>query len=296
MFLNKIKASFIELGGEDYSHHWFQYTNLFRYGNFMDRDELVKSAWFVFCEKILIYVNKKWRTNAIQANTHLSDVCTVSDEAYAYQVARTNLHFWMKKMFVRTHTGVCDWKEIGPFEFDAKGQKRMDSFEEGPGLEYESGDRRNKNRVGNNGDKAVHGANRHRQEDDDTYDEDEDDDVENGQNQKKKKYAAINNALTDEEVDCINDDQEVTPDKEKEKDRINKQEYYTCFSILLKAKRSNKEDWMSWDQAYKAYIGKPKQMKPSARLSVASSISSKSKDDGLNAAEEVVDDIEFESW
>jgi hypothetical protein len=51
----------------------------------------VKKGWVIFCDYILEQVNQKWSDKMIKSNRHVSEVITVSDEAYAILILKSNL-------------------------------------------------------------------------------------------------------------------------------------------------------------------------------------------------------------
>lgn len=78
-------------------HHWFNYKEFFRTCNFDDTEDDIKEAWFFFCEHIMVEVNKNWKNSMLRSNTLMSEVCTLSDEAFARTVLETDLLYWIKK-------------------------------------------------------------------------------------------------------------------------------------------------------------------------------------------------------
>lgn len=97
---------YVSLGAEHHCSHWYSLIQNFRQGNYNNAKTVVQIAWKQFCENILVQVNKNWKNKIVRANTLMSDVCSVSDEAFAYQVARTNIFFWMKKIHTRKTNNV----------------------------------------------------------------------------------------------------------------------------------------------------------------------------------------------
>jgi hypothetical protein len=279
--------------------HWFYYVNLLRFGNFNDKDFEVKNAWYDFCENILVFVNKNWRTKAIRANSYLSDVCTVSDEAYAYQVARTNMHFWMKKMYYRDsckiHTrkvAESEWEEIEPFSYDKNGQRVQEdtvSHRKLPGKKKFTGEE-DEEVYGDEDDNEDGNEERiglvNSKEDNEEEEGEDEDELNEVQMVKRISARNINQDASKSEGGLIDLDLE-----HKSKDKIDKQAYYLCYSILLNAKRTSKEDWMSWDKGFKACIGRKIYLQK-GRSSTSSTISSKSKD----SVEEDTVDVDFEAW
>ena len=87
-----------EKKGEEFIF-WFMYIYEFRQGNFKDVDEKCKLAWYLFCDKILVHVTRKWKQKGIREAKLVSEVCFVSDEAYAYEIGNTNMYFWMQQYY-----------------------------------------------------------------------------------------------------------------------------------------------------------------------------------------------------
>jgi hypothetical protein len=78
-------------------HHWFNYKDDFRTCNFDDAEEEIKDAWYFFCDHVMVEVSKNWKNSLIRSNTVMSEICTVSDEAFASTVLDTDLLHWIKK-------------------------------------------------------------------------------------------------------------------------------------------------------------------------------------------------------
>lgn len=102
------KDLFINAVNDDERKHiWYIYVNFFRVGRFSEANEVVQQAWFHFCGDILVHVNKQWNCKMTQANKLVSEVCTVSDEAFALQIGKTQMAFWISK-YVSKEEGLED--------------------------------------------------------------------------------------------------------------------------------------------------------------------------------------------
>jgi hypothetical protein len=290
---------FLKLGSDQYRAHWFIYVNYFRIGNFNEARKDIKDAWFHFCGNILPQLNKNWKSKVVQSNKLLSDVCTVSDEAYAYQIGKTNIHFWMKRLYYKQHQRFIDWQELEPlnpkrFRNQSSGMNEgLDAFKEGKhgGARAEEFDESEDEKEGDDDDvgNSFEDANAGSEDEDADNNEDEDEDGYGAKKVLKKKK----HVDSDHQHDANNlEDREVGV--ELAKDKIDSKAYYACYHVLYNQKLSNLDAWRSWDTAYKNCIAIPKHQKQRTTPSVASSsLSSESKE------ELIVDEtheIHFEKW
>jgi hypothetical protein len=287
------------LGSDQYRAHWFIYVNFFRIGNFNDATKDVKDAWFHFCGNILPQLNKNWKSKVIQSNKLISDICTVSDEAYAYQIGKTNIHFWMKRLYYKQHQRFIDWQEFEPLN-----PKQLGNHRAGKQGIYQGRD------AFKDGKHSIAAAD---DDDDDTEDVDDDDVVDNFEdahdanededaeiNDDEDGYGAKKILQKKKHVDSENqNDSNNLEDREfgveLAKDKIDSKAYYACYHVLYNQKLSNLDDWTSWDTAYKNCVAMPKQQKKRTAPGVASSsLSSESKEQELIVDE--THEIHFEKW
>jgi hypothetical protein len=76
---------------------WFKHLDSFCKGTFQNAKEEVKKGWVIFCDYILEWVNQSWSNKMIKSNKHVSEFITVSDEAYAILVSKSNLMSWITR-------------------------------------------------------------------------------------------------------------------------------------------------------------------------------------------------------
>jgi hypothetical protein len=80
--------------------NWYEFVDKFRDGHYDAASNETKLSWYVFCDNILPTVAKKaWKSNLVRANSLLSDTVSISDEAYAILVCKSNLPQWISKLF-----------------------------------------------------------------------------------------------------------------------------------------------------------------------------------------------------
>jgi hypothetical protein len=113
------------------SKHWFNHIEWFHIDHIEIHDQDTKDAWFVFCEFMLVAVNKNWKNKQTRSNAYVSDVCTASDEAFAMVIGLTNMENWIKKLQTTKNSKV---KEIvagkPPDEVEGDGENDQDEQED----------------------------------------------------------------------------------------------------------------------------------------------------------------------
>lgn len=95
---------------------WFVHIGVFRVGTFTDAKEATQEAWIQFCQHIMELVNKKWKEKIVKENSLMSDICTVSDETFAYEVGNNRIGHWVQK-YLKKKNGVST-KEKSNEDYD----------------------------------------------------------------------------------------------------------------------------------------------------------------------------------
>lgn len=76
---------------------WVEYCRQFRVGKFEHAEDKIKKAWIYYCERFLPKINKTWEDKSLRANKIMSEVITVSDEAYLELILENKLEFWISQ-------------------------------------------------------------------------------------------------------------------------------------------------------------------------------------------------------
>jgi hypothetical protein len=100
-----IKDQYARDGGVATEDHWFSYVKEFRAGFYEEASDVVQNAWVTYVDNILGNVNRQWKSSMSRSNTNVSDIVTVSDEAYAMMVSQLDILTWIEKGFSQAKEG-----------------------------------------------------------------------------------------------------------------------------------------------------------------------------------------------
>ena len=258
---------------------WFVHVNYFRVGHFSNASIVVQSAWIQFCKSILVHVNKTWKDNLTQQNKLVSSVCTVSDEAFAIQVGKTDMHSWLQKYVEKkkpSYSRVVT--NIHPLPYSTNSTLPLANASDNDDDDDDTAPIK-----GTNGGEGLGDENEEDNENDDIRNDDvADDDA--GADEENEDGG---DAEPDDNQDGDNKGEDNSKDRKKN-DRINETEYYQLFNHLSSMKEHNPEDWLSWDNGYKITIEEAGNNSSSSRTASNSSVPSQ-----INIAAPV---IKFEDW
>lgn len=265
---------------------WFVYINYFRVGEFDNAPKFLQDAWCQFCQHILMFVNKKFNCKVTQLHTAVSQVCSISDEAFAMEIGNTHMCHWIYHYINRKDkSNQYVPVNINPIEYDDDYFKKGNSSYGTPADEDDDDDETNKIGVADNVDANNDNEDdNHDDDEDDNHDDEDDDEDDNNEDQdiEDKDTEGKQQNTFDACDDKVKDDQ-------KQYNKLITQSYYANCSKLQKIKTNKYEEWMSWDNGFRRYINKAK---------VPSEVDVTEKENGVIAGSDHYDaiEVEYEPW
>ena len=307
-----------------HSNTWYLYVNFFRMGNYEDAERKVQEGWCRYCEKILPMVNKEWAKELNYLNKYVSNICSVSDEAFAVEVGRTNMGHWIYVNLNKRRGDISKFQIprnlFTPYKLtpDRKLRKEVrfnhvvhnispneDAFMDLEPINDPDGE----DDYDNNGnDSGIE------EDDDDNTNGEEDDDFDNDNNIMVKPMNLIeddynnngNNGNEEgDDVDEAGDDGDEAGDvnmtdfdleadlkalkKNVKYNQMDERSYYDTFKKYMEMKTTDYDNWLSWDKGFYNYITNSQQTK------ACKSVAVKPKKDSV-LVKKPSEEIDLEPW